>query len=162
VATAWKPLRNVRVHLLGLGFRPDVKVDTLSPAYALRDELLSRGALVSLSDPFYSDEELRRAGFEPGLPEAAQVVVLNTAHSEFIRPDFGRWRRSGVQVVLDGRNVWARREAEAVELLYFGIGRTATGEASGTADAAAEDEPVHGEPADRPGAAPSRSSTSSV
>src|SRR5205085_12620780 len=109
---------------------PDVKVDTLSPAYALRDELKSRGAVVSLSDPFYSDDELRRAGFEPGLPERAQVVVLNTAHSDFLRPDFGEWRRSGVEVVLDGRNAWTRRDAEAVGLLYFGVGRTANREAA--------------------------------
>ena len=39
VAALWKPLKGHKVHLLGLGFRPGVKVDTFSPAYALRDEL---------------------------------------------------------------------------------------------------------------------------
>ena len=128
LAAAWRPLRDVKVHLLGLGFRPGVKVDTLSPAYTLRDELAKRRAVVTLSDPFYVDEELRGAGFEPGSPEAAQVVVLNTAHPEFSRPDFDSWRRSGVQVVLDGRNAWDRREVESAGLLYFGVGRTAKAE----------------------------------
>ncbi len=37
VAAAWQPLQDKRVHILGLAFRPGVKVDTLSPAYTLRE-----------------------------------------------------------------------------------------------------------------------------
>ena len=125
VAHAWKPLNGRRVHVLGLGFRPGVKVDTFSPAYELRDELVRRQALVTLSDPYYSNDELTKAGFEPAAVERAEVVVLNTAHSEFARPDFVAWRKAGVEVVLDGRNLWQQAEAEAAGLLYFGIGRSA-------------------------------------
>ena len=95
VAAAWKPLDGQRVHLLGLGFRPGVKVDTFSPAYALRDELSKRGARVTIEDPYYTDEELRSAGFAPGTAESAQLVVLNTAHREFAHPDFAAWRKAG-------------------------------------------------------------------
>ncbi len=123
VAALWKPLSGQRVHLLGLGFRPGVKVDTFSPAYALRDELRQRGAQVTMEDPHYTDQELRQAGFEPGAAEAAHVVVLGTAHEEFARPDFAVWRGAGVEVVLDGRNFWNQEAAEAAGLLYFGIGR---------------------------------------
>jgi nucleotide sugar dehydrogenase len=124
VATAWKPLGGQRVHLLGLGFRPGVKVDTFSPAYALRDELLQRGAHVTLEDPYYTEQELRNAGFEPGTAASAKVVVLNTAHPEFAHPDFLAWSKSGVQVILDGRNLWNPDDIEAAGLLYFGIGRS--------------------------------------
>ncbi len=119
----WRRLANARVHLLGLGFRPGVKVDTLSPAYALRDLLLERNASVTLSDPYYSPEEVRKAGFEPGAPEQAQVVILNTAHSEYACVDFGAWRQAGVQAVVDGRNAWDPRSARAAGLAYFGIGK---------------------------------------
>jgi nucleotide sugar dehydrogenase len=128
VASAWKPLDGQRVHILGLGFRPGVKVDTLSPAYPLRDDLLGRGARVTIEDPCYTAEELRAAGFTPGTPEGAALVVLNTAHKEFARPDFRAWRKAGVEVLLDGRNVWNRGEAEAAGLLYFGIGRSSASE----------------------------------
>lgn len=128
IATAWKPLKDQRVHLLGLGFRPGVKVDTFSPAFELRDELLRREAQVTLSDPHYTDDEIRAAGFEPGTAESARVVVLNTAHPEFERPAFVRWREAGVQVVLDGRNAWHQQEVEDAGLWYFGVGRAARAE----------------------------------
>jgi nucleotide sugar dehydrogenase len=125
VARAWRPLERVRVHVLGLGFRPDVKVDTFSPAYALRDELLRLGGLVSIEDPHYSDAELRDAGFAPGRAEEAMLIVLNTAHRCFAHPDFVAWRAAGVEAVLDGRNAWEPAQAEAAGLAYFGIGRAA-------------------------------------
>jgi nucleotide sugar dehydrogenase len=124
VASVWKPLHGQSIHILGLGFRPGVKVDTLSPAYPLRDELLGRGARVTIEDPYYTADELRAAGFTPGTPEGAALVVLNTAHKEFARPDFGAWRKAGVEVLLDGRNFWDRAAPESAGLLYFGIGRS--------------------------------------
>ena len=126
VASVWKSLDRQKVHILGLGFRPGVKVDTLSPAYALRDDLLGRGAHVTIEDPYYTEDELRSAGFTPATAAEAALVVLNTAHKEFARPDFRAWRKAGVEALLDGRNFWSRDEAEATGLLYFGIGRSST------------------------------------
>lgn len=128
IAFAWGSLSGKRVHLLGLGFRPGVKVDTLSPAYTLRDHLRDRRAEVTLEDPYYSADEVRRAGFVPGEVAGAKVVVLNTAHADFGSPDFAAWRRSGVEAVLDGRNLWKRELVEATGLQYFGIGRSAISE----------------------------------
>jgi nucleotide sugar dehydrogenase len=123
VARCWKPLKGQRVHILGLGFRPGVKVDTFSPAYPLREHLESSGAVVTLEDPFYSPEEIRLAGFEPGFARNASLIVLNTAHVEYASLPFAEWRTAGVEAVLDGRNLWRQAEAERVGLLYFGIGR---------------------------------------
>lgn len=128
IAVAWKSLTGQRVHLLGLGFRPGVKVDTFSPAYTLRDHLRKCGATVTIEDPYYSDDELRSAGFESGTAHGASLVVLNTAHPEFSHPDFMAWRRSGVEVVLDGRNLWDRSLVEGIGILYFGIGRSSRAE----------------------------------
>jgi nucleotide sugar dehydrogenase len=124
VASAWRSLEGQRAHILGLGFRPGVKVDTLSPAYLLRDDLLKRRAHVTIEDPYYAAEELRSGGFTPGTVAGAALVILNTAHKEFARPDFRTWRKAGVEVLLDGRNLWKREEAESAGLLYFGIGRS--------------------------------------
>lgn len=125
VANVWKALAGQRVHIMGLAFRPGVKVDTLSPAYALREHLQHLGAIVTLEDPCYTDEEIRAAGFTPGTASSANLVVLNTAHKEFARPDFASWRRAGVEAILDGRNLWDRYEVEATGIIYFGIGRSA-------------------------------------
>jgi nucleotide sugar dehydrogenase len=130
LASAWQPLSGKRVLLLGLGFRPGVKVETLSPAFTLRDELEQRGALVTLADPHYGPDELRQAGFEAGGFENADAIVLNTAHEEFAAPDFAAWKRAGVQAVLDGRNFWNRQAAETAGLIYLGIGRVASSRAT--------------------------------
>jgi len=124
IASAWKELRGQKVHIMGLGFRPGVKVDTFSPAYTLGAELDVRHAIVTIEDPYYNDDELQRAGFKPGRASEANVVILNTAHAEFAKPDFDAWRNSGVEVVLDGRNLWQRYEVESCGLAYFGIGRS--------------------------------------
>jgi UDP-N-acetyl-D-mannosaminuronate dehydrogenase len=94
----------------------------------LRDELQRQGAMVSMSDPHYSDDELRAAGFEPAVDDAAQAIVLNTAHREFASPDFAAWRAQGIEAVLDGRNFWSQAEVESAGLLYLGVGRSARGE----------------------------------
>lgn len=130
VEARWKSLKGKKVHILGLGFRPGVKVDIFSPSYALRDELQRLDAQVTIEDPHYTDKELRDAGFVPGTIEVASVVVLNTAHKEFAAPDFAAWRKAGVEVVLDGRNFWNQHEAEAAGMLYFGIGRSSCAERS--------------------------------
>ncbi len=123
LAAHWRPLTGRRIHIMGLGFRPDVKVDTFSPAYSIRATLLKAGACVTLEDPHYTDDELRATGFVPGVATAAEAVVLNTAHTDFASPDFDSWARSGVEAVLDGRNFWRQDEVERTGMLYFGIGR---------------------------------------
>ena len=129
---AWKPLAGRHVHLLGLGFRPGVKVETFSPAYKLREELAARGAYVTIEDPYYTEDEIGRCGFQPGRIDSGQVeaVVLNTAHPEFLLPDFASWRRHGVEAVLDGRNSWDRDKAEQAGLLFLGVGKPASAAAA--------------------------------
>lgn len=123
VASVWRSLNGEKVHILGLAFRPGVKVDIFSPAYALQNELRKRGAIVTIEDPNYTENELRQAGFTPGKAEVARVLVLNTAHDDFAHPDFIALRAAGVEALLDGRNFWDQQEAEAAGIRYFGIGR---------------------------------------
>jgi nucleotide sugar dehydrogenase len=112
------------VLILGLAFRPQVKEAAYSPAFALRDEALRRGARVQLYDPLYSDAEVRRLGFEPGTPYGGHdVVVLNTAHDAFAVPDFARLAASGTATVVDGRNLWDAAAVAAAGLRYVGVGR---------------------------------------
>jgi len=125
LAKEWQPLKDKRVHIMGLGFRPDVKVDPFSPAYDIRDALLGHHAIVSIEDPLYTDDELRAKGFTPARigQEPLDAVVLNTSHSAFATPDFAQWRASGVEAVVDGRAFWDAQAVQAAGLLYLGVGR---------------------------------------
>jgi nucleotide sugar dehydrogenase len=113
-----------RVHILGLAFRPQVPEDSNSPALVLEKRLRMAGAAVTIEDPLYDDAALIKKGFTPNRIGNANMdaVILNTAHPEFARPDFAAWRANGVRVVLDGRAFWSRRDAEAVGLIYIGVG----------------------------------------
>ena len=113
-----------RVHILGLAFRPEVKVDSFTPARPLRDVLLERGAIVTIEDPFYTDDELRQVGYEPARAgeDDLDAVILNTAHQAFADPDFARWRQTGIQAVVDGRNLWKPEAARTAGLIYLGVG----------------------------------------
>ena len=130
----WRSLHGKRVHILGLGFRPGVKVDTFSPAYPLLALLTQRGALVTLEDPYYDDAEIRAAGFSPATAFTSDVIILNTAHTQYAKPDFEAWERSGVRVLLDGRNFWPQAAVESVGLMYFGVGRAPTSNESSRTD----------------------------
>jgi hypothetical protein len=65
------------------------------------------------------------AGLRSGSVEEASLVILVTSHQEFLRPDFVRWRRAGVEAGLDGRNAWQQDEVEQTGIHYFGTARRA-------------------------------------
>jgi nucleotide sugar dehydrogenase len=124
LAIALGGLARSRVHILGLAFRPQVREDAYSPAYALRDALTGAGAQVTLEDPLFSEDELRVRGFAHACigKDPIDAVVLNTAHPEFASPSFPAWRKAGVKAVLDGRAAWQREAVETAGLLYVGVG----------------------------------------
>lgn len=125
LARQWRPLKGRNVHILGLGFRPDVKVEIFSPAFALQQQLEEYGAIVTLEDPYYSADEIRQAGFTPAHAgmDWLEAVILNTAHTDYSHPDFRQWRMMGVEAVVDGRNLWRREDVETAGMMYFGVGR---------------------------------------
>jgi UDP-N-acetyl-D-glucosamine dehydrogenase len=89
-----KPMKNARILLLGIAYKPDVDDDRESPAYRLMELLELRGAQVFFHDPHISMiPEIRRypsyAGrlsvpFELGY----DLYLLVTAHSSFRNYDF--------------------------------------------------------------------------
>jgi nucleotide sugar dehydrogenase len=118
------PLAGKRVHIMGLAFRPDVKVEIFSSAYDLKQSLQARSAIVTIEDPMYTEDELRAQGFDTATAGSAPMdaVLLNTAHSAWRAPDFAAWRAKGVRAVLDGRSYWKRDAAESAGLIFLAVG----------------------------------------
>ncbi|MBT6050253.1 MAG: nucleotide sugar dehydrogenase [Candidatus Scalindua sp.] len=119
-------LKQKAVHILGLAFRPEVKEHSYSPAFTIRDELLKRGAVVTLEDPLYEPFEIENLGFKTaqlGI-DCIDIVILNTAHKEFGKHDFSQLRSKGVNVVLDGRNFWETEDIEKEGITYICVGKT--------------------------------------
>lgn len=123
VESALGTLAGKRVNILGLAFRPQVKETAFSTAFLLGAELRRRGADVLLTDPMFTDEEVRTYGFQPASVEAvANALILNTAHSEFLELDWPAIAASGVSIVLDGRHAWQSGQVADAGIRYLAIG----------------------------------------
>jgi UDP-N-acetyl-D-mannosaminuronate dehydrogenase len=109
--------------VLGVSFRPQVKESAYSPAFTLVTELLQRGAKVTVHDPLYTDEEIRRLGLEPGEIDGNEIIILNTAHDAYLNLDFQDLAKKGLKCVVDGRNVWSVDAVVAAGVRYIGVGR---------------------------------------
>lgn len=123
IETDWGPLSGQRVLILGLGFRPGVKESLYSTAFELAGRLALRKAEVSLHDPLYSDDEIRRHGFRPGKFDDAGILILNTAHPHYQAMDFEGLAKGRLRLVVDGRNLWRPDDVRAAGPAYLGIGR---------------------------------------
>jgi nucleotide sugar dehydrogenase len=115
-----------RIIILGLAFRPEVKEQTMSPAFLLRDALGKRNAATFLHDPLFDADEIRENGFEPAqLLDAGgwDALILNTAHAAYSALDFVGLQARGLKVVVDGRNAWPKDSIQRCGITYLGIGR---------------------------------------
>jgi nucleotide sugar dehydrogenase len=112
--------------ILGLSFRPNIKEDTFSTSYLLRDALLKNNFEVRLHDTEFSEAEISRKGFTPISDiynSACEAVFLVTMHKEYQQLDFARLYTAGVRVIIDGRNQLKKELVEHAGIRYLGIGR---------------------------------------
>lgn len=97
-------LKGKSILVLGVSYRDKVKETAFSGAFAVKDSLISRGAIPYFSDPLYSKDELIGLGFNPEYSEIEiEGILLHTAHEEYISIDFQRF--INLKHFLDGRNI---------------------------------------------------------
>lgn len=114
------------VLILGLGFRPELKEATASPAFLLRDAFEREGCKIQLHDPFFTHEEIKTFGFEPleKIEDSRNcTIILNTAHKMYKTLDWKQLASNRLKYVMDGRNVLPKDQIEAAGILYFCIGK---------------------------------------
>lgn len=96
-------LSGLRVVVLGAAYRGGVKETAVSGVFPTVEELVARGAVVTVHDPLFSDEELAGYGFTAHrIGDPADVAILQADHAEYreLRPsDF-----PGIKLFADGRN----------------------------------------------------------
>lgn len=126
VAIASAHVTHKKALILGLSFRPNIKEDTFSTSYLLRDALAQQGYSVMLHDTEFSGEEIEKKGFKPAeqpYTTDAEVLFIVTMHKEYAQLDFTKLYASGVRVLVDGRNQLNKQEIEQAGIRYLGIGR---------------------------------------
>ena len=118
------------VALWGLAFKPETDDMREAPALVLIDLLLNVGVTVKVYDPIAMDECHRRIGdtvvYCKDMYEAtvdADALMLVTEWKEFRVPSWSVLKKSmNGRVVIDGRNIYERRELEENGFEYYKIG----------------------------------------
>jgi nucleotide sugar dehydrogenase len=97
-------LGGVRVVVLGAAYRGGVKETAFSGVFGTVDALRERGAVVTVTDPLYTDDELRSLGFEPHQDgSSVEAAVVQADHDAYRTLDADAL--PGVRSVVDGRRV---------------------------------------------------------
>ncbi len=124
-------LQGKTIALWGLAFKPETDDMREAPALVLIEKLLDAGCAIRAYDPVAMDECRRRVGdsiyYANDLYDAvldADALLLLTEWKEFRLPSWAVVRKTMRQpVVLDGRNIYDKKEMEEQGFLYHCIGQ---------------------------------------
>lgn len=130
-------LKDVRIGLWGLAFKPGTDDMREAPSIVLLEDLLQAGAKVRAYDPAAMEvarRDLPRKWFDSkGLElvehqydalKQADAMVLVTEWKPFRHPDFGQIRGLMRQpLIFDGRNQYDPTQVRGLGFEYYGIGR---------------------------------------
>ena len=108
-------LESLKVLILGISYRPNVKETAFSGALELKRLLLERGAKVFATDPLYSNSEIEELGFLAWeKSEVFDVVILHTDHDIFSKLEPSSFEK--LKAYVDGRNFLARWRSDIPNL----------------------------------------------
>ena len=124
-------LQGKTVALWGLAFKPETDDMREAPALVLIDKLLKAGCKVRAYDPAAVQECKRRIGdtiyYACDMYDAvldADVLMLVTEWKEFRLPSWAVINKTmSRQIVLDGRNIYDKKEMEELGFIYHCIGK---------------------------------------
>lgn len=123
-------LQGKTISLWGLAFKPETDDMREAPALVLIDLLTAAGCKVKAYDPIAMEEAQRRVGNKItyakdmyDAAEGADALMVVTEWKEFRVPDWQTLKGKMTQLVLlDGRNIYDRKELASHGFTYYGIG----------------------------------------
>ena len=124
-------LKDKTIALWGLAFKPETDDMREAPALVLIDKLLNAGCQIRAYDPAAMQECKRRIGdsvyYACDMYDAvldADALMLVTEWKEFRLPSWAVIRKTmAQQIVLDGRNIYDKKEMEELGFVYSCIGK---------------------------------------
>jgi UDPglucose 6-dehydrogenase len=127
-------LKDKKIALLGLAFKPDTDDIREAPSIRAIRELTREGARLRLYDPQAMDnmkhlfpEEPERMVYCTSLEQAAEganALLILTEWEEFARLDLGKLKKTMANpIIIDGRNVLDREAVTSSGFEYYSIGR---------------------------------------
>ncbi|MBR9832654.1 UDP-glucose/GDP-mannose dehydrogenase family protein [bacterium] len=125
-------LKNKKIAIWGLAFKPDTDDIREAPALYIIEELIKRGATVTAYDPEAMDNVSKVLGNKINYAlnmyaaaEEADALVIATEWSAFRTPDFSKLaKKLKNKVIFDGRNLYDLEQMKEQGYYYSSIGRT--------------------------------------
>ena len=127
----FKTLKGKTIAIWGLSFKPRTDDVREAPALYVIEALLKAGAKVQAFDPvaidsfkaMFPDKRVKYTANAYDATLKADALLIMTEWDEFRTAEYPELasRMKGL-VIVDGRNIFERREAEAEGFTYFGIG----------------------------------------
>ena len=127
----FKNLKGKTFALWGLSFKPRTDDVREAPALYVAEALLKAGARVRAFDPVamenfslsFTDKRLKYTESAYDAVEGADALLVMTEWDEFRTTEYPELAaRMKDRVIIDGRNIFDRTEAEAEGFVYYGIG----------------------------------------
>ncbi len=123
-------LEGKRIALLGLSFKPNTDDMREAPSVEIANALRKEKAKIVAFDPVAMEEAgkkmpwLETAGSAYEALEGADAMILVTEWNEFKELDFERVKKvMNNPLVIDGRNIYSRKQLEESGFEYEGIGK---------------------------------------
>ncbi len=116
-----RPVKGTRVGVLGLAYKANIEDTRESPSYEIIHRLKELGAEVVVFDPFVAEGSTVKTLAE--VLGKTDALVLATNHRQFLELEPRQLKRSGIRVVVDGKNAWSKEAFLKAGLVYQGIGR---------------------------------------
>ena len=109
-------LEGLNVLVWGAAYRGGVKETAFSGVFDVVSHLIAHNANVFVSDPLYSDTELKAMGFNPYFDsDTVDAIIVQANHSEY--SNFAHAEFSRLKVVIDGRNVISSDQSGLVKTI---------------------------------------------
>jgi UDPglucose 6-dehydrogenase len=124
-------LKDKKIAIWGLAFKPQTDDIREAPALYMIDELLEKGAKISVFDPEAMNNVERKYGdkltYASNMYEAtenADALLISTEWSIFRIPDFQKLKENlKSPVIFDGRNLYDLEDLQNEGFIYSSIGR---------------------------------------
>ncbi len=127
----YKSLKGKTIGIWGLSFKPRTDDVREAPARYIIEELLKAGAKVKAFDPVamesfrlsFPDKRVKYVEHAYDAVSDVDALIVCTEWDEFRTVEYPELAsRMRARVIVDGRNIFERKEAETEGFTYFGIG----------------------------------------
>jgi nucleotide sugar dehydrogenase len=123
-----RTVKNTKIAVLGITYKPDVKDIQLSPIESIIAQLKKMGAEITIYDPYFKGEEVYRIRVAESIENAVKdidCILVGTAHKEFLKINPQYLIKLGLNhiALVDTRQLISPELARKFGFVLRGVGR---------------------------------------